>query len=86
MMKSQLTAILCGLFVTGLAQASCPSNMGETEMMKCQEVEKNGANYQEWVKSHEMAKQSTISPITGKDIKKMAPAAGKPMTDFKGVK
>lgn len=86
MMKLKLTAILCGLFITGMAQADCTSNMDKAEMLKCQEIEKAGANYQEWMENQEMAEQSTTSPITGKDVKTMAPAADKPMTDSKAAK
>ena len=81
MKKLNMIAILCGLFVTGLANAECPSSLDKTEMMKCQEVEKSGSNYQEWKK--EMANKSTTSPITGKDVKDIKPAAGKAMSDSK---
>jgi len=87
MMKLNIIAILCSFLVTGLAQAECTSNMDKKEMLKCQEFEKAGANYQEWKRERKhMANQSTTSPITGKDIRSMAPAAGKPMRDSKVAK
>lgn len=77
MMKTKLLVMLCGLCVTGLANAECPSSMNKDELMKCQNIEKSGANYQEWqMKQKEMAGDSTISPITGKDVRETAPAAG----------
>ena len=87
MMKLNIIAIICSFLVTGLAQAECTSNMGKKEMKKCQEFEKSGANYQEWKRERQrMADQSTSSPITGKDVRSMAPAAGKHMRDSKGTK
>ena len=72
-----MIVLLCGLLSTGFAYAECPANMGETELNKCQEIEKSGVKYQEWKKSHgDMAADSTISPITGKDVKTITPAAG----------
>lgn len=76
-MKSNIIAIMCGLFVTGMAYADCPSSLNKQEMAKCQQVEKTGMNYQEWKKEQEnMAKSDTKSPITGEDVTKIAPAAG----------
>ncbi|HEY9050668.1 MAG TPA: hypothetical protein VIQ03_03930 [Gammaproteobacteria bacterium] len=88
MMKTNLFVILCGLFVTtGIANAECPSSMNKDELTKCQGIEKSGVNYQEWqMKQKEMAGDSTISPITGKDVRDAAPAAGKEKTDSKPAK
>ncbi len=81
MMKTKILIMLCGLCVTGFANAECPSSLGKAEMSKCQEIEKSGANYQEWqMQQKEMADDSTISPITGKDVKTVAPAAGQEKT------
>lgn len=73
-MKIKIFAVLCGLLVAGLANAECPSSMSEAEMMKCQEIEKSGASYQEYMSQE--STESTKSPITGEDVTKMAPAAG----------
>ncbi len=76
-MKSNIIAIVCGLFVTGMAYADCPSSLSKQEMATCQDVEKSGMNYQEWKKKQDqMTGDSTKSPITGEDVTKMAPAAG----------
>lgn len=69
MKKFQITAILCGLFLTGLANAECASTLNKEELIKCQKEEAKGAK-------ENMAKSSTVSPITGKDVTKTAPAAG----------
>ncbi len=69
-MKSKIIILLCGLFVTGIASAECPSSLNKEDLIKCQ---KNEADQQSQKAS---ATDSTISPITGKDIKTMAPAAG----------
>ncbi|MCW9013872.1 MAG: hypothetical protein OQL06_08820 [Gammaproteobacteria bacterium] len=83
-MKTNLMVILCGLFVTGLANAECPASLGKMDMAKCQQIEKSGANYQEWqMQQKEMANDATKSPITGKDITTIAPAAGASKTDSK---
>ena len=77
-MKLNTLLIICGLTVTGLANAECPSSLNKDDMAKCQEIEKTGITYQAWQKTQtEMAGKSTISPITGKDVKTVAPAAGK---------
>ena len=86
-MKSNLLIILCGLCVTGLANAECPSNLSSEELVKCQGIEKSGTNYQQWKEAQkDMADQSTISPITGKDIRSMSPAAGKAKTELQPAK
>lgn len=86
-MKSNILMILCGLLVTGLANAECTSNMGKAELAKCQGIEKAGINYQEWKKNQtEMASESTISPITGKDIKSVSPAAGNAKSTYSPAK
>jgi len=70
MKKSKIAAILCGLFLTGLANAECVSTLNKEELIKCQKQEAMDAK-------ENTAKASTISPITGKDVTKTAPAAGK---------
>jgi len=69
MKKSNIAAILCGLFLTGLANAECVSTLNKEELIKCQKQEAMDAKAN-------TAKASTISPITGKDVTKTAPAAG----------
>jgi hypothetical protein len=80
MMKSKIIVMLCGLFLTGLANAECPTNLAKDELVKCQSIEKTGVTYQEWQDiQKEMAEKSTISPVTGKDVRSTAPAAGNEM-------
>jgi len=77
MMKLNIVIMLCGLFVTGLANAECPSSLSKAELAQCKDIESSGINYQQWKKDHkEMAEDSTKSPITGEDVRKVAPAAG----------
>ena len=81
-MKTKMLMILCGLIVSGLANAECPSTMNKDELITCQKIEKSGANYQQWLTEQaDLADESTTSPITGKDIKEIAPAAGKEKAD-----
>ena len=78
MMKTKIIVMLCGLFVTGLANAECPASLDKNELIKCQEIEKTGANYQKWQETQkEVADKAKMSPITGEDVTKIAPAAGK---------
>ena len=70
-MKSKLFALLCGLVVTGLANAECPSSLNKEELIQCQKNEQN----QEEKSVTET--DSTISPITGEDVKAIEPSAGK---------
>lgn len=76
-MKSKLLVILSGLLVTGIANAECPSSLSKDELITCQSVEKAGTNYQEWKQAQIDMVKSTVSPITGKDVKSISPAAGK---------
>jgi len=77
MMKSKMIVLLCGLLSTGFVYAECPANMSETELIKCNKIEKSGMSYQDWKKSQgNLADDSTISPITGKDVRSITPAAG----------
>lgn len=78
-MKLKILAIVSGLLITGLANAECPSSLNKMEMKQCQEIEKSGISYQDHLKQMEMKQshmESTKSPVTGKDVTKMAPAAG----------
>lgn len=76
-MKAKMIILVSSLFVTGYAYAECPSSMSKEESIKCNKIEKSGMNYQEWKMSQgNLANESAKSPITGKDIRTMAPAAG----------
>ena len=72
-MKSKIIFVLCGLFLTGLAQAECSSTLNKEALIKCQAQEASDTK-------NDMAKKATISPITGKDVTTVAPAAGKAAT------
>lgn len=77
-MKTKMILMLCGLAATGLANAECPTNLAKDELVKCQSIEKSGITYQEWQAAQkEAADLTNISPITGKDVSTVAPAAGK---------
>lgn len=83
-MKFNTLIILSGLFATGLANAECPSSLSKQDIAKCQSLEKSGANYQKWLDQKAvMSGKSTISPITGKDVTSITPAAGKATTPAK---
>ena len=83
-MKSKIIMMVCGMLLTGLANAECPSTLNKEELIICQNIEKTGANYQKWQQAQDnMNTNATISPITGKDIKTMTPAAGEVKTDAK---
>jgi len=69
-MKSKIIFVLCGLFLTGLAHAECASTLNKEDLAKCQAKEAADTK-------NNMAKKATISPITGKDVTTVAPAAGK---------
>lgn len=82
MMKLRLLSIASALLIAGVANAECPSNLEKMEMKKCQEMEQSGVSWQEHMKQMEMkAAESSKSPITGKDVTKMAPAAGQEATE-----
>jgi len=51
------------------------------EMKKCQEMEKSGISWQEHMEQMEMQADSKKSPITGKDVTEMEPAAGDQATE-----
>lgn len=77
MMKANLLVLFFGICAAGLANAECPASLDNYEMVKCQDIEKTGVSYQDWLKNQEnMAEQSTISPVTGQDVRTVAPAAG----------
>ena len=73
--------VLCGLALSNLAFADCPSNLKAEKIAECITIEGAGENYQDWSKkfyaSNSLPKtKPEISPITGKDIRTMKPAAG----------
>ncbi len=83
-MKLNTLIILSGLFISGFAHAECPSNLSKHDTAKCQSLEKSGINYQKWIETKSaMSDETTISPITGKDVITVAPAAGEKATPDK---
>jgi len=81
-MKAKILVLICGMFVAGLASAECPSSLSKAELANCMDLESSGINYQEWRQNqNDMAKESTISPTTGEDVRNIAPAAGSPEPD-----
>ncbi|HEY9202142.1 MAG TPA: hypothetical protein VIQ81_11150 [Gammaproteobacteria bacterium] len=81
MMKLRLLSIASALLIAGAANAECPSNLEKMEMKKCQEMEKSGISWQEHMEQMEMQADSNKSPITGKDVTEMEPAAGDQATE-----
>lgn len=75
-MKNSVFAITLGLTLSGTAFAECPSNLNADQLVECITVEGSGANYQSWQKKFDKLADST-SPITGKKIADIKPAAGK---------
>jgi len=80
-MKLRLLSIASALLIAGAANAECPSNLEKMEMKKCQEMEKSGISWQEHMEQMEMQADSKKSPITGKDVTEMEPAAGDQATE-----
>ena len=80
-MKLRLLSIASALLIAGAANAECPSNLEKMEMKKCQEMEKSGMSWQEHMEQMEMQADSKKSPITGKDVTEMEPAAGDQATE-----
>lgn len=78
---SVTTGLLSFLATSTIAYAYCPDNLNQAKMTECIMIEGSGANYQDWLahynsKDNINYEQSTVSPITGKDILKIKPAAG----------
>jgi hypothetical protein len=81
MMKQQLMISLCVFSVSGVAFANCPDNLNSEKMAECITIEGSGANYQDWLADFNNAGSSetttsTISPITGTDVRTIQPASG----------
>ena len=86
-MKIKMTVLLCGLLSTGFVYAECPASMSEIELAECNTIEKSGMNYQDWSKKKgKLADDSTISPITGEDVRAITPAAGMDKNKLKTAK
>lgn len=81
MMKLRLLSLASALLIAGAAHAECPANLEKMEMKKCQQMEKTGISWQEHMQHMEMNAESSKSPITGKDVTEMAPAAGDKATE-----
>lgn len=82
-MKIILMVSLSALSVSGAAFAGCPDNLSAEKMAECITIEGSGANYQDWRKNeylHNLEPNtdtaSMVSPVTGKDVRTMQPAAG----------
>ena len=82
-MKIKILTGLCAFCISGVAFAGCPDSLNAEKMAECITVEGSGADYQDWQKneyqfnletSSEVA--STVSPITGTDVRTLEPAAG----------
>lgn len=82
-MKIEILTGLCAFCISGVAFAGCPDSLNAENMAECITVEGSGANYQDWQKNeyqHNLetssAVASTVSPITGTDVRTLEPAAG----------
>ena len=82
-MKIEILTGLCAFCISGVVFAGCPDSLNAEKMAECITVEGSGADYQDWQKneyqynletSSEVA--STVSPITGTDVRTLEPAAG----------
>lgn len=81
MMKFKLLVGVCVFFVSGAAIAECPDHLNAEKTVECLTIEGSGANYQDWLAKFnttetEMVVASTISPITGSDVRNIKPASG----------
>ncbi len=80
-MKQKLLISLCVLSVSGVAYANCPDSLNAEKMMECITVEGWEDNYQDWLADFNNGALpettvSTISPITGTDVRTIQPASG----------
>ncbi len=85
-MKLKLIISLCVFSASGVAYANCPDHLNAEMMAECITVEGWEANYQDWLadfnnsaSSESTVSESTISPITGTDIRTIQPAGGSSM-------
>jgi len=80
-MELKLLIGVCALSISGVVYAECPNSLSTEKLMECVTIEGAGENYQDWLAEYN-AQDSTdliatnISPITGKDIRSVQPAAG----------
>lgn len=82
-MKIKLMISLSTLLISATVYAECPDSLKTEKMVECITVEGSGANYQEWQKNEYLHNiepgtetASTVSPITGTDVRTLQPAAG----------
>jgi hypothetical protein len=80
-MKLKLLISLGVFSVAGLANANCPEDLNAEMMSECMTIERSGVNYQDHLNSSNPTgtsekASSTISPITGADVRTMQPASG----------
>lgn len=85
-MKIKVLTGLCTFCISGVAFAGCPDSLDAEKMLECITVEGSGANYQDWQKNeyqHNLETStevvSTISLITGTDVRTLDPEAGTAM-------
>ncbi len=84
-MKLKLLVGACVLFISSLVYAECPKDLNVEKMVECLTIEGSGENYQDWLVEFNQADTtetttataSTISPITGSDIRNIKPASGR---------
>jgi hypothetical protein len=81
MMKLKLLISLCVFSVSGVAYANCPDSLNAEKMAECITIEGWEANYQDWLADFNNGGSSdtnvsTISPITGTDVRTIQPASG----------
>jgi hypothetical protein len=80
-MKRKLLASLCAFLISGVVYAECPNSLSAEKMAECITVEGWDENYQDWLAEYNKPESSdliasNISPITGKDVTAITPAAG----------
>jgi len=80
-MKQKLFISLCVFSVSGVAYANCPDSLNSEKMAECITIEGSGTNYQDWLADFNNGASSettvsTISPITGTDVRTIQPASG----------
>lgn len=80
-MKIHYIAGSIAVIFSGFCYSDCPSSLDAESTVQCITIEGAGQNYQEWKQSFNKSiaiseKNSTVSPVTGKDIREVKPAAG----------
>ena len=73
-MKAKIIVGLGVFLISGVTYATCPDSLNTEDMMNCLSIEKAGGNYQDEITKAES--DEMVSPITGTDVRTIAPAAG----------